>query len=526
MSRADGDEADEELERLRAEAAEKRALLDALPFATGVKDREGRWLYINAAAAAGYGSSPERMIGNREQDVLPAGNDLATLLAQDREVIDSGRSLTVPGQRFHTPEGRELILHMTRSPVSYLGQRCVLVTALDVTESSAAAAERRKLERRMAEAQRLDGLGLMAGGIAHDFNNLLVGVLANADMALRVSPTEPARTFIGRIKTAADRLAGLARQMLAYTGRDHVSVTPLDLSNLARETLELLVSNIPSQILLERDLPEQLPPIEGDQAQLSQVVMNLVINAAEAIGNRPGTIRVSARKEYLDSDRTASLAVRSVRGAMDYVCFEVSDDGPGMDAETRNRIFDPFFSTKGRTGRGLGLASVLGIVRSHQGALQVDAEPGQGTRMRLWLPLASERKRLRPSERRSVAPLEHGRSVLVVDDEPLVRDTAGAVMRLHGFEPHLAADGGAAVELAKRLGSVDLVLLDMSMPGSSVRETYAALRAVLPDAAILLTSGYNDPEVLGQLLEQPNTEFIQKPYTADRLIERCAALLP
>ena len=252
---------DDDHTRLMAEVADQRRLLDRLPIATAVKNRDGRVLYANAAASAGYGLTPEAMIGRCEHELLPRGNDADEVLRHDREVIESGRSLSVPGQRFVTSEGREMTLHMTREPVRYQGQACVLVNAHDVTEQRAAAAERRKLERRMAESQRLEGLGLMAGGIAHDFNNLLVGVLANAEMALRnVEDPNVATGFIERIKVAAERLAGFARQMLAYSGRDHVRIGPVDLPALTREALGLVGPNVSPKIRIERDLPLPAPP--------------------------------------------------------------------------------------------------------------------------------------------------------------------------------------------------------------------------------------------------------------------------
>jgi two-component system, cell cycle sensor histidine kinase and response regulator CckA len=521
----DDETALDELDRLRSELAELRTVLDVLPVATGIKNREGRWLYVNAPAAAGYGLSCEKLVGQLEQDVLPKGNDLAQFLALDREVIDSGRSLSVPGQVFVTHEGRKMVLHMTREPVRYRGEPCVLVNAHDVTDHSTVSAERRKLERRMAESQRLEGLGLMAGGIAHDFNNLLVGVLTNTELALRdMADEHAARGFVERVKLAAERMAGFARQMLAYTGRDHVLVSPIDLAKLTRESISLLASNIPSHIFLDCALPSALPEVQGDATQLSQVIVNLIMNAAEAIGDKPGTISVNLRRERLDNDRTSSLAVRSIRGTAECLCLEVRDDGNGMDQETRNRIFDPFFSTKGQPGRGLGLASVMGIVRSHQGALQVDSELGKGTSLRVWVPLSSERQRTSRAPAPTSKPDVRGYSVLVVDDEPLVRDTTGSVLRTHGCVVSFAADGVEAVTLATRLAHIDLILLDMNMPGTPLRETFRALRSSLPNCKVLLTSGYNDPAVLRELLEQPGTAFIQKPYVIEELLQRCASL--
>lgn len=520
-------EAERELAAAQRQAEELRALLDALPLATAVRDREGRFLYVNAAAAAGYGVAHQMMVGRTDRELLPPGNDAFDVLAADREVIDSGRSLTLPGARFRTFEGREMVLHMTRDAVDFRGARAVLVTAMDVTDASVARNERGQLERRLAEAQRMDGLGLLAGGIAHDFNNLLVGVLGNADLALlEVAPDTNAHKLLGRIQIAAQRLADLAQQMLTYSGRRPTRLQAVDLSAVIHEMLELIASSVPAHIRVESAVAEQLPDVAGDAAQLGQVVVNLVMNAAEAIGSAPGTIRVAASREFLDSARSASLTVRSIRGAADYVCLEVLDDGPGMDEATRARIFDPFFSTKGAHGRGLGLASVIGIVRAHHGALQVDSSPGEGTRMRIWLPLAQELVRALPHKAASlgVAPARTGR-VLIVDDESVVRETAATILQAQGLTVLVASDAATAITVAESAGSIDVVVLDLSIPGSSAEETHRTLRRQLPDAGILLISGYSEPTVLSKLCEDPRTRFLQKPFSAQALASHVRTLL-
>ncbi|HEX6244573.1 MAG TPA: ATP-binding protein, partial [Polyangiales bacterium] len=395
------------------------------------------------------------------------------------------------------------------------------------TDARNAIAERRQLEKRLAESQRVEGLGLLAGGIAHDFNNLLVGVMGNADLALlAVEPEASAHKFLGRIRTAAQRLADLAHQMLTYSGRKPTSVKAVDLGAVIREMLELIASSIPPNVQVDLTLPEGLPPVAGDSAQLGQVIVNLVMNAAEAIGALPGAIRVAARREFLDSARTASLTLRSVRGALDHVCLEVWDDGPGMDEATRARIFDPFFTTKGARGRGLGLASVIGIVRAHQGALQVDSARGEGARVRVWLPLAEELVRAQPVKPGlpSSLPPRTGR-VLIVDDEPVVRETIAAILEMQGFTVLAAADGECAVEAVHNAGGIDVVVLDLTIPGSSAEDTHRALRQLLPHAGILLTSGYSEPGTLDKLCEDRRTRFIQKPFSAESLSQHIVGLL-
>jgi CheY-like chemotaxis protein len=265
-------------------------------------------------------------------------------------------------------------------------------------------------------------------------------------------------------------------------------------------------------------VPDALPDVAGDSAQLGQVVVNLLMNAAEAIGGKGGTIRVALRREFLDSVRSASLTVRSLRGASECICLEVWDDGPGMDDATRARMFDPFFSTKGARGRGLGLASVIGIVRAHQGALQVDSAPGEGARIRVWLPLAEELVRVPPSKLPPAsAALASGGRILVVDDESVVRETASAILEAQGFTVLASPDASAAIDAARNAGHIDVVLLDLSIPGSSAEVTHQSLRELLPDASIVLISGYSEPSVLLKLNADPRTRFLQKPFSAEGL---------
>jgi CheY-like chemotaxis protein len=251
-----------------------------------------------------------------------------------------------------------------------------------------------------------------------------------------------------------------------------------------------------------------------------------VINAAEAIGDAPCAIRIALGCERLDSARTASLTVRSVRGATDFLCLDVSDDGPGMDEATRNRMFDPFFSTKESLSRGLGLAAVIGIVRAHQGALQADSAPGRGTRVRAWFPLVQSRPRRGKAIARAETAGVQPRCVLVVDDEASVREVTCALLEAHGFEARGAADGQTALDAAREQGPFAAVGLDMTMPGLSVTETHHGLRATLGERVpILLTSGYTEPDVLAALCAFEGTEFLEKPFDIESLVKQLDALI-
>ena len=513
----------DELAQLERTHGELRAALDAIPLATLIRDRDGRVLYSNDPGGAGYGLSGAELIGRLEQDILPEGNDLQGALEVYRYVADSGVATSGPDTVFKTHDGRTLRLYVSYKPLRFQGQPAVLVNAFDTTDLREGALQRARLERRMAETQRLEGLGLMAGGIAHDFNNLLVGVFVNAELAQRqLEPDSVAAVHIEQLRLAANRLADLSRQMLSYSGRAHVEAEPTDVSELASELVKLLRASVPAHVELETCLPGGLPRVRADRAQLGQVVMNLVTNAAEAMGEQGGRVRVSTGTEYHDSASRADLTVRARREPGEYVFIEVRDDGPGMDCTTRDRIFDPFFTTKA-SGRGLGLASVLGIARAHDAALHVETRQGEGSCFRLWLP-PTQQPTPSPAVAVGAAPQDTQPHVLVVDDQTMVREATAAALAAVGFVVSMAADGDAALAQARR-ELPDAVVLDMSMPGRSGRNVHAALRKIAPQLPILLMSGYSDPSLLKELLAMPATAFIEKPFSGDDLATKLRALL-
>jgi PAS domain S-box-containing protein len=296
-------------------------------------------------------------------------------VAEKRRVGDDGSVLTV---RIHA-------FPVRRADGSVAG---FIELVEDTTEAVRAQAERARLEERVRQAQKMESLGLLAGGIAHDFNNLLMGILGNADLALaKLAPEAPARPFVQRIDTAAQRAADLTNQMLAYSGKGRFVVEPINLSRLVEEMGHLLATVTSKRATVSYRLARDLPPVEADATQIRQVVMNLITNASDALGDEPGVITVSTGALDADGAYLASSFLDEQLPGGEYVWVEVSDTGAGMDAATRARIFEPFFSTK-QTGRGLGLAAVLGIVRGHRGGIRVYSEPGEGTTVKVLLPAA------------------------------------------------------------------------------------------------------------------------------------------
>jgi CheY-like chemotaxis protein len=360
----------------------------------------------------------------------------------------------------------------------------------------------------------------MAGGIAHDFNNLLVGILGNAGLALQELPSDAAlRRAIEEIETSALRAAELTHQLLAYAGKGQFVTGPVHLSRLVEEMEHILTTAVGRSAALEYAFDDHLPVIDADAAQLRQVVMNLVTNAAEAMGSAKGRIVVRTGVMHADRAYLADVQGATGIGEGEYAYLEVQDDGHGMHPATQARIFDPFFTTK-FTGRGLGLAAVLGIVRAHRGAIRVTSAAGRGTTIRVLLPLI-ESSLPSPAGRRSTpigqtAPEQAG-AVLVVDDEETVRSVAAKVLERHGFTVHLASGGVEAMRMLRAApDAVNLVVLDMTMPDMSGPLTLQELLRIKPTLKVLMSSGYSVEDSIPQT--DAAVGFIQKPYRPAELV--------
>jgi PAS domain S-box-containing protein len=390
----------------------------------------------------------------------------------------------------------------------------------DLTDLKRAESDRRRLEQQVMQAQKLESLGVLAGGIAHDFNNLLTSILGNADLALCDLPTtSPVRSYLEDIETVSRRAADLCRQMLAYSGKGRFVIQAISLNQLVSEMVHLLSVSISKKAIVNYDLHEGIPPILADATQVRQVVMNLITNASEAIGNRSGMITLSSGAMDCDEKYLASVVGDSgVHAPGQYVYLEVADTGIGMDRDTMERIFDPFFTTK-FTGRGLGLAAVLGIVRGHKGALRVTTERGKGTRFRVLFP--AHHDTTQHNEEPPVRPEAwKGRGlVLLVDDEETIRSMGRHLLERAGFEVMTACDGREALErFARHHHEVVLVILDMMMPHLDGVACHRELRRIEPQVKIIMTSGYNEQDVVSRFEGISLAGFVQKPYKSADLL--------
>jgi PAS domain S-box-containing protein len=421
--------------------------------------------------------------------------------------------------------GREIPCEVSITQYLLDSQRIYHAVLRDLTEQKRAEAERAALERQLFQAQKMESLGVLAGGIAHDFNNLLMGVLGHAGLALdQLNPLHPARRNLEAIQKAGQRAADLTRQMLAYSGRGRFEVKHLDLSVQVEEMLHLLEVSLPKTVVLNLGLKKGLPAVSADASQIQQVIMNLVINAAEAIGEASGAITLATGAQRVDEAAIRTMLVGQDVAPGTYVFLEVADTGCGMDPDTMSRIFEPFFTTK-FTGRGLGLSAIMGIVRGHKGALRVYSEPGHGTTFKVLLPaLGVSPETAAETAEEALGP--GGGLVLVVDDDETVRTVARQALEMRGFQVLEARDGLEAVDLVRAQGpAIGAVLLDMTMPRMGGEEAFREMRLLQPDIRVILSSGYNEVEAMGRFMGKGLKGFIQKPYGPRELLAKVQAIL-
>lgn len=405
------------------------------------------------------------------------------------------------------------------------GDDFVIVAVRDITERKQAEEQRRKLELQMLHVQKLESLGVLAGGIAHDFNNILMAITGNASLALmRLGTESPAVHYLEEIEKAADKAADLARQMLAYSGKGRFVLQALSLNQVVEEMTAMLQVSISKNVRISYHLATPLPAIVADATQIRQVVMNLAINASEAIGDQSGVISISTGCMECDQEYLQETWIDQNLAAGHYVYLKVTDSGCGMDRETMERIFDPFFSTK-FTGRGLGMAAILGIVRGHRGAIRVNSESGRGSTFTLLFPASDRPAELcdRPPE----SEVWRGRgTVLLADDEETIRSIGSDMLRELGFDVIPACDGLEAIERYRMQHErIVLVVLDLTMPRMSGEDAFRELRRINPAIKVIISSGYDEQEVSQKFVGKGLAGFIQKPYRLSTLREVVKSIL-
>lgn len=504
-----------------------RTLIDTLPDPIFVKDKQGRLLTINDANRKLLGlASSDDAFGKTVFDLFP--ENAQAYHTDDMSVVNTGIAVINREEPYTLNNGSKGWFLTSKVPLKNTDGEIIGLVGIsrDITKEKAIEAEKAQFDQKIQETQKLESLGVLAGGIAHDFNNLLTGILGHASLAKLEFPGNPVLfQHLDQVEKSSQRAADLCRQMLAYAGKGRFVIQNLDVTTLVDEITSLLHLSISKKVVLRFQLAPGLPPVSADATQIRQILMNLVINASDAIGDRSGIVSIVTGLVRADSAYLKSTHLSPELKEGDYIFIEVSDNGCGMSKETMARIFDPFFTTK-FTGRGLGLAAVLGIIRSHNGALKVYSEEGRGSTFKLLLPVAEGK----------ASPLEMGGkpadqwksqgTILVVDDEETVRTVSARLLESIGFKTILAQDGRDALEKYKNnQAEICLVLMDLTMPHMDGEQAFRELRKLKADVKVLLMSGFNEQDAINRFTGKGLSGFVQKPFKRDELQEKLRGIL-
>jgi PAS domain S-box-containing protein len=493
----------------RLAAQEWRSTFEAMADGVAILDAQGKIIRSNCALGVIVGRPCEELIGVPWVDLFPAQSAEYTL--QVRRQSDKRNVV----ERSYNGKVLRITNDLIRGENAEI-TGCVAI-ASDITEWSS-------LQEMLQHSQRLEGIGLLAAGVAHDFNNLLTGILGNASLAQEDAPASIAG-YLRSVLSAGERAADLTRQLLAHAGKGPFLICSTDVPDLVRDLIPLIQAGIPRNVEIVLEFEPGVAPVEADAAQLRQVIMNLVINGAEAIGEVAGTVWVRVRAAHLegaDVARRYYAADQMVSGQ--FVAIEVTDTGGGMDEATQSRIFDPFFTTK-ILGRGLGLAGTLGIVRQHRGGIRVESAPGHGTTFEVVIPASVAKPAETHKDAVAGAPPISG-SVLVIDDSDIVRNVARAVLERAGYRVTLAENGKRGVEIFSQTpDAFSIVLLDLSMPQMGGEEALGHLLRLRPNAKVLIVSGHGETEVRRKFGDSRTASFLQKPFSAGRLVQKIREVL-
>jgi PAS domain S-box-containing protein len=476
---------------------------------------DGRIVESNESFARMVGYGRDELVGRHPVE-LCAPESVATVVSHVRAGDETPYEVVAvrkDGSRFPCEVlGRNIV---------WDGKAARLTGFRDLTERHRVYEERRRLEERANSAQKLETLGVLAAGIAHDFNNLLHIILAHADLALHAEVSPEVRDSLTAIRQVAVRSRELTQQLQTYGGNQPPQVAMVDLDELVREMTELLRVSVSHTAELTVVGSRDPLMLLADAGQLRQVVLNLVVNASEALGERGGAVSLRTRRVRLQPGDLAEAALDATAGPGSFACLEVGDTGSGIEAAHLSRIFDPFFSTKFQ-GRGLGLASVIGILRGHRGAITVASEPGRGSRFSMYFPLSSPAALSGSAD--EAAPPEPAPApqfaglVLVADDEPAIRHIARRTLESLGFTVVVAASGIEALELHRaRAAEVVLAVLDLTMPGGTGLAALQELRRDRPDLPVIVMSGHG-PDDSADELRRARAHFLAKPFSLDDLI--------
>lgn len=506
-------------ELLRASEQKYRSLVESIPDIIFALDLQGAITYI--------GPRWEKILGHQESEVLghylthfAPVEEHGLLIQVFKQVVRSRKSVENIPWTYSEKDGQILFLSGSASPIlDDQGQVVgVMGIARDITEQ-------KKIEEQLLQAQKMESIGNLAGGIAHDFNNLLGGILGYASFVKKkITPEDPLYHSIKSIERSAEQAAGLTRQLLGFARRGKYQVQPINCNALIQDLVLMLERTIDKRIVLEMELDPHLRLIEGDESQLQQSLINICLNARDAMPSG-GVLRIVTSNQTLSRDFLSKQ--RGLKEG-DFVRITLTDTGTGMTQEVQSRVFEPFFTTKepGR-GTGLGLSMVYGIIQNHGGLVDFKSEPGQGTTFELFLPAIPGVviEEVLPFSPKKV-PAKGSETILIIDDEPIIRQLGADILEDVGYKVLLASCGEEALqrcqEYKKKLA---LVILDVIMPGLGGKETFFRLRNRYPEIRVLLSSGYSTDGEVGEIVREGVGGFIQKPYKEEELIEKVREIL-
>lgn len=506
-------------ERFRTKERYQRAILQS-PVGILIVSAAGEIIVSNHVMNAMFGYGEGELTGCPVEQLLPANiRDHHVGLREDYTKMPAARQMGEGRELYGLDKsGSRFPVEIALNPLQLTTGTEIIVQVVDISNRKKLEREKRAFDEKLQQIQKLESLGVMAGGVAHDFNNILTGIVGYAELALmEIMPGSPQYRYLENILQASQKAASLCDQMLAYSGGGKFVFKQIDTNELIMSSTTLFNASISKHVRVDFSLAENLPAIVGDTIQIQQVIMNLVVNASEAIGNKGGQILISSGLTDYDP-RYMSPGIpneEDIEAGM-YVYISVSDDGPGMDAATQKRIFEPFYTTK-FTGRGLGLAAVLGILRNHKGTVRIYSEPGQGTNFKIMLPVP-DTEGLEQFEA-EIEAIEGRGTVLIIDDEQVVHDVAGETLAKIGYKVLHAYDGREGLQVFQnREGSINLILLDITMPLMTGDEVFQRVRLINDSVKIIITSGYAEEMVMQKFQDLDVAAFLPKPISPGRLM--------
>jgi PAS domain S-box-containing protein len=508
--------------KLEGERAFLRQVVDAVPSFISVRDAEGRFQLANKSLAKACGTTPDRLIGKTLANFNPNDDIIQKVHADNFDVIQNRKEIIIPDEMSTYPDPSVKWLSTHKVPLIDQDDVCgrILTVSTNITYLKEAEEEKKKLQHQLILIQKMEAVGTLAGGVAHDFNNILMGLQGYLSMLLYdMSPDHPYRTKLENMDNYVRRGSDLTRQLLGFARGGKYDVKPTNINELVGKSVDLF-GRTRKEISIYRNFAEDAWTVDVDQGQIDQVFLNLFINASQAM---PGGGDLDLQTENVSFSETDEKPAGVTTGR--YVRISVTDNGVGMDSKILERIFEPFFTTKQKgTGTGLGLASVYGIIKNHGGSIHVFSEPGKGTTFHIYLPATDHQPDV--SEEKKDEVFTGGETILVVDDEPINIAVMQEMLEMLHYRVLLAGSGQEAVAVYMvKQKEIDIVILDMVMPGISGGRTFDLLREINPDVGVILASGYSAEGEARKIINRGCWGFIQKPFKLQEFSKKIREVL-